>query len=290
MKKRGEYYITQFFYLNLQTLIFIGKMKQLKFLMVALTLLMGISFTSCLNSDDGEYDDIYDMVLVNNYMGLLSFEDAAGNTYQPTPASVTQFEANSSLKISDSRMGIILGKSIEPETNEKSKTTNFTLKNFQPISFANAVVSMTAESLVVDAPETAPVITLKLENGSVQPFLYNKDILLTPIAWRLQNDNDKFKMHKFALACVLDEIEAGATDLVFYLRHDKGADDKTDVYYSNWYGYDIKNALERFKEKAGNLPTKLVIKSHESGNNSNTEIPENYTEYTVEYKIASTNQ
>ena len=66
--------------------------------------------------------------------------------------------------------------------------------------------------------------------------------------------------------------------------------DKTDVYYSNWYGYDIKNALERFKEKAGNLPTKLVIKSHESGNNSNTEIPENYTEYTVEYKIASTNQ
>ena len=33
MKKRGEYYITQFFYLNLQTLIFIGKMKQLKFLM-----------------------------------------------------------------------------------------------------------------------------------------------------------------------------------------------------------------------------------------------------------------
>ena len=29
MKKRGEYYITQFFYLNLQTLIFIGKMKQL---------------------------------------------------------------------------------------------------------------------------------------------------------------------------------------------------------------------------------------------------------------------
>ena len=72
---------------------------------------------------------------------------------------------------------------------------------------------MTAESLVVDAPETAPVITLKLENGSVQPFLYNKDILVTPIAWRLQNDNDKFKMHKFALACVLDEIEVGPQTL-----------------------------------------------------------------------------
>ena len=57
MKKRGEYYITQFFYLNLQTLIFIEKkMKQLKFLVVALTLLMGISFTSCLNSDSDPYN------------------------------------------------------------------------------------------------------------------------------------------------------------------------------------------------------------------------------------------
>ena len=42
MKKRGEYYITQFFYLNLQTLIFIGNDETIKnFLMVALTLLMG---------------------------------------------------------------------------------------------------------------------------------------------------------------------------------------------------------------------------------------------------------
>ena len=67
MKKRGEYYITQFFYLNLQTLIFIGKMKQLKFLMVALTLLMGIAFTSCLNSDDGEYDDISNGTILLEY-------------------------------------------------------------------------------------------------------------------------------------------------------------------------------------------------------------------------------
>ena len=71
-------------------------MKQLKFLMVALTLLMGISFTSCLNSDDGEYDDIYGMVLVNNYMGLLSFEDAAGNTY---PVSYTHLTLPTILRV-----------------------------------------------------------------------------------------------------------------------------------------------------------------------------------------------
>ena len=73
MKKRGEYYITQFFYLNLQTLIFIEKkMKQLKFLVVALTLLMGISFTSCLNSDSDPYNYGGGMVKVRNYMGNTS--------------------------------------------------------------------------------------------------------------------------------------------------------------------------------------------------------------------------
>ena len=41
------------------------------------------------------------------------------------------------------------------------------------------------------------------------------------------------------------KLKQGATDLVFYLRHDKGADDKTDVYYSNWYGYDIKKCFRK---------------------------------------------
>ena len=68
----------------------------------------------------------------------------------------------------------------------KTKTTNFTLKNFQPISFANAVVSMIAESLVVDAPDTAPGDnSLKLENGSII-LLTMKDILRTLSSLRLQ--------------------------------------------------------------------------------------------------------
>lgn len=43
-------------------------MKQLKFLMVAFTLLMGVSFTSCLNDDAGEsmYDGIGYVFAVRN--------------------------------------------------------------------------------------------------------------------------------------------------------------------------------------------------------------------------------
>ena len=61
-------------------------MKQLKFLMVAFTLLMGVSFTSCLNDDAGE--SMYDGIgYVRTVMGSY-FVDLYGNTYHPTMASV----------------------------------------------------------------------------------------------------------------------------------------------------------------------------------------------------------
>lgn len=66
-------------------------MKQLKFLMVAFTLLMGVSFTSCLNDDAGE--SMYDGIgYVRTVMGSY-FVDLYGNTYHPTMASVTEMEA-----------------------------------------------------------------------------------------------------------------------------------------------------------------------------------------------------
>ena len=56
-------------------------MKQLKFLMVAFTLLMGVSFTSCLNDDAGE--SMYDGIgYVRTVMGSY-FVDLYGNTYHP---------------------------------------------------------------------------------------------------------------------------------------------------------------------------------------------------------------
>ena len=74
-------------------------MKQLKFLMVAFTLLMGVSFTSCLNDDAGE--SMYDGIgYVRTVMGSY-FIDLYGNTYHPTMASVTEMEAQGFKKIYD---------------------------------------------------------------------------------------------------------------------------------------------------------------------------------------------
>lgn len=263
-------------------------MKQLKFWMVAFTLLMGVSFTSCLDSGDRDYDDVYGFVLVHGYMGYVTFEDAAGNTYTPTQVSLTQLETNNSLTISEYKMGVIRGKTIEPETGAKTTTnTTFTLKAFYPLTYADAVVAQTKEEMDVVAPENSPVRTLNFDS---QPWLFgNKNVLMIPISWRLQDDKEKFKLHKLALACALDEIEEGDTELVFYVRHDNGGDDKSDVYYADWYAYDIQYALGAFEAKTGKLPTKLVIKAHETGDYGTNEMPSVYTDYTVEYKVVSAN-
>lgn len=65
-------------------------MKQLKFLMVAFTLLMGVSFTSCLNDDAGE--SMYDGIgYVRTVMGSY-FVDLYGNTYHPTMAPLQKWK------------------------------------------------------------------------------------------------------------------------------------------------------------------------------------------------------
>lgn len=253
--------------------------------MVAFTLLMGVSFTSCLDSGDSDGDDMW-YVLVHNYMGYVTFEDGVGNTYTPTQASLTQFETNNKVKVSDYKFGIIAGKIVEPETGAKTTEFTFTLKAFQPFTYANAVVVQTKAEMDAAAPENSPVRTLNL---GMQRGMFNKDILVLPISWRLQNDVEKLKLHKLALACALDEIEEGDTELVFYVRHDNGGDDKSEVYYSDMYAYNIQYALHSFEAKTGKLPTKLVIKAHETGDYGTNEMPTVYTDYTVEYKVASAN-
>ena len=60
-------------------------MKQLKFLMVAFTLLMGVSFTSCLNDDAGEsmYDGIgYVRTVMGSYFVDLYISSDNGFRYR----------------------------------------------------------------------------------------------------------------------------------------------------------------------------------------------------------------
>lgn len=274
-------------------------MKQIKSLMTAaLMLVMGIMMTSCLNSDNSE--SLYDwagFVLVQNTMAGTYFQDAGGNKLIPTYESLMAVE-QAGFKSSETNVAFIYVKMVEDtETSTKAgettpQTFDVKLVAAQSLDGEDVVVAPNAEEMAGMAPETAPVGSLEFSDNTwgttVKPMLFDLNTLLLPIQFYLTNDNEKFKLHKLYLACNMEEVSEGDTTLVFYLRHDRGEDDKAEVYYSQWYGFDIRAAVNMFAMKSGADPTKIVIKAHET-QSMTTELPENYEEYEVEYTLETQN-
>lgn len=260
-------------------------MKQLKFWMVALTLLMGVSFTSCLNSDDAETYDIPGLaVFVKDYMGMVIFEDMQGNRLIPTTASVTQLETNNQIKLSNYGWAIIYGDYVEKNTNVKATEVDIVLKSFLGYPLEDVFVVGSTGSMEEQMPENAPIISV--DNSGFG--LFNAKTLMIPMQWHLgEYKLETFKLHKLKLICVEEEIEVDDTELVLYVRHDRGTDEGKGYKGGDWYGYNIANALDIFRSKTGKQPIKLVIKTHE--NAADTNIPEIYTEHVVEYKDNTTN-
>ncbi len=47
--------------------------------------------------------------------------------------------------------------------------------------------------------------------------------------WKMENKEEMLKQHTMELVYINDESNESSTELVFYLRHNKGTDTKTDV-------------------------------------------------------------
>lgn len=292
MKKRGEYSITRFFYLSLRTLIFIRKMKQLKFLTIALILLMGVSLTSCLNSgNDGP-------ILRDGYVHVRSsmysyFEDNAGNQYYPTTASLTSIEANGGFEMSSSKFVYIQFEYVEDENAGSKKTANGTmtpqkyninLRYAVALDGSELVTANDIAAMEMVAPETAPVISLGVSNMFLAtPFLYDEEILYLPVAFKQENKKESIAKHKIRLALSLEELKNNDKDLVFYVRHDKGDDDKKEVVNISYSGYDIRAAVAAFEATHGDKPKNIIVRVKESGEFSDG-MPEMFTEYSCVFE------
>lgn len=238
-------------------------MKQLKFLMVAFTLLMGVSFTSCLNDDAGE--SMYDGIgYVRTVMGSY-FIDLYGNTYHPTMASVTEMEAQG-FKMSGTDLAQIAFKYVEDTPATKAEGGTFTPQDYR-IKLVSAIAvdsySTRYASSVEDMeaiPETAPIVTLEPTDNygqTYKPWMYGAEMLVLPISWKMENK---------------EEI-----------------DTKTDVFAVRNKAYDVKQIMSDFKGKHGSYPTTIRIKAKTDMDGA--KLPEKYTDYTIEnFKWNPSNQ
>lgn len=179
-------------------------MKQLKFLMVAFTLLMGVSFTSCLNDDAGE--SMYDGIgYVRTVMGSY-FVDLYGNTYHPTMASVTEMEAQG-FKMSGTDLAQIAFKYVEDTPATKAEVV-LLLRRIQDyrIKLVSAIAvdsystryASSVEDMEAAIPETAPIVTLEPTDNygqTYKPWMYGAEMLVLPISWKMENKEEMLKQH-----------------------------------------------------------------------------------------------
>lgn len=105
----------------------------------------------------------------------------------------------------------------------------------------------------------------------------------------MENKEEMLKQHTMELVYIEDESNESSTELVFYLRHNKGTDTKTDVFAVRNKAYDVKKIMSDFKEKHGSYPTTIRIKAKIDMDGA--KLPEKYTDYTIEnFKWNPSNQ
>lgn len=261
--------------------------------MLAFTLLLGVTFTSCLDSDDDSDRTGYAMVRCKSYMGLGWFEDRYGNQLTPTAASLLNVETQTKFNMSSTHLAMIQYRLVETEaTASGSENTNkkydIELLAAESLDGPAVVVATDAEDMATKAPETASVVTIKSGSFSYVPYVYDKETIFLPIVFRWSNESSMASQHKMVLACNLEDVTSGSKQLTFYLRHDKGTDEKETSVVGTLKAYNISEAVSRFNAIAGNEPETVVLYVKETGEYSTTE-PTELTKYTAKFNSTNDN-
>lgn len=265
-------------------------MKQLKFLMMALTLLMGVSFTSCLDSGDSESTE-YGYFRTQSYMGTCFFVDLAGNRYYPTAESLAAMTSNG-FKAESADLVILYFKWADEQSANGGSSSTATDHNIVLVS-VTSIDSYRARSLSSEADlenfENAPIVTLNPMTNSyyggssmLEPMLYGSQMVILPISWKMENKLETLAQHTFTLAYV-EEAQQDDSELVLYLCHDKGTDEKTEATNVAFKAFDIQTFMGMIKSQTGSYPSRVIIKA--KVNTDGTTMPDDYTSYEIDSSI-----
>ncbi|MCE8558004.1 hypothetical protein K0F60_05335 [Bacteroides fragilis] len=266
-------------------------MKQLKLMVLALTLLMGTMFTSCMDSGENGPQQWSGVVKVNNGMFGMTFTDIGGLELIPSVQPTTS--------ISSKMASIYCTIDEGQEINQNTKKVSVTLLQ-EPVGI-DAPTSIASEiGGAGDIISNAPVASLEFTSGyKFSPYQFDENTLVVPVLFRVKSDvtsaedlQAELNKHSFTLVCCTNEITSDASTLKLYLRY-KVEDSKEEIEKRSKIGslykaYDIEEALGIFKAKTKNNPTKVVIMAQQNEYNNKLEDSSATQDkaYEIEYKTA----
>lgn len=173
--------------------------------------------------------------------------------------------------------------------SSSSTTTdhNIVLVSVTPID-SDKAMSLSSE-VELENFENAPIVTLNPTTNSyyggsstLAPMLYGSQMVILPISWKMEYKTEALAQHTFTLAYV-EEAQQNDSELVLYLCHDKGTDEKTDFTNVAFKAFDIQSFMRMIKSQTGSYPSKLIIKA--KVNTDGTTMPNDYTSYEIDSSI-----
>lgn len=265
-------------------------MAKFKIWMVALTLLMGVSLTSCFNSDNdptvigfayGKCTDFYPPTFQLFNGQKLVVSGSSTTTFNMGEIYGFYYQFDSELQSPDAAsITVTLYNGIEPVSinakgNEGPVSASESTKANSAFYAFSGNVSFSSGTVNID-----PIVVFD-----------NEYIIVTPVYWVKQESSDEkqkeeLAKHAFVLTYDLESVKQGDTEFVLTLNHviTETSEDPVvrNVYTSTSKAYRLTSALNMFGLKAGQKPTKIkVIGQVNTSKNSLEGATEQVWEYTV---------
>lgn len=272
-------------------------MKQFKFLMVAFSLLMGVSLTSCLNSSGTDSTTRYAIGKVYSSLGSYYFKTADGYTITPTYASI------SSALASGNDLSKYVGEVVFFVYDAADATVDAASKTISDVKYGgcaslnNAVEVVNGtpddtDKAINDSIENTPIISLAGTNDDKPAFYFDNYTLYLPANYTMA------KTENYVSLVYYTEEEADNDGVVrLHLRYNsKGSTVSPSITSYNYYVqtqlpyfyvkfYDLSNVFAAYNQGAGaTYPTKVEIVAKENPYSTDLEDAQTAEKiYTVEY-------
>lgn len=254
----------------------------MKFVALALTLLMGISFTSCLNSDDDSSSQGGGIVTVINSYGSVYFLDGSGVKYYPTSTSLASVESTYSFSTSSKVAYVVF----DYDTTTETASTGYTVELTYAVSLDSKVEMVQTKGASNDSTTTAPVISLDLMTTSEYLYVINDQLVIGANYYMS-------KYHYLTMVYYPNETTESSTEIKLYLRHNSKGDTSTAATsydYASSYpsiyfkAYNLSNILNDFYDKTGLSSVKINVETKE--NDSSIDLTSATTKnYTLTYSF-----
>lgn len=255
------------------------KMAKFKIWMVALTLIMGVSLTSCFNGDDSTIQPVYGPILLKSTFPYQFQAEGSDVVFEANSATITGLSDNA-------YPGDMVYLNAQYDTSTQAVDEN-TKKIIVTVTSAEKLNENTYSS-VEDVTYNRSVLSTSELGANYSPALYSKNWLIFPIAFYIEKlEMASALKHSFYLVYDAEHEDNNETTMVLRLRHqsnDDASKEKSSALLSK--AFKITELVRNFNggSTTNKLKTIKIIIQQQKG--STPEIVEgstdSYTEYTYE--------